>query len=195
MCNKWEKISHSHTNHIYTEVKYLVVYLVYIKDTKIVSQSLIRFVHLFLLKEASLLKTFCPMSRWDQNKILQQAVSVACNWSLTTLWLIDELSQSVPAYKHASSQSKKSVSKACGHVVFENNRKALWGCADQNTTLNSWGVVYFTCLSGWSYLSPSKRSKVYKYHICIVSFVGPVTEETDSQGMPCLNLWLTHMCS
>ena len=104
MCNKWEKISHSHTNHIYTEVKYLVVYLVYIKDTKSVSQSLIRFVHLFLLKEASLLKTFCPMSRWDQNKILQQAVSVACNWSLTTLWLIDELSWSAPVYKHPSSE-------------------------------------------------------------------------------------------
>ena len=53
-----------------------------------------------------------------------------------------------------------SVNKAGGRVVFENNGKALWGCADRTASLNSRGVVYFTCLSGRSYLAPGERSIV-----------------------------------
>ena len=59
------------------------------------------------------------------------------------------------AYKHGSSDSKQSVNKARGRVVFENNGKALGGCADGTKTRD---VVYFACLSGRSYLSPGEWS-------------------------------------
>ena len=58
------------------------------------------------------------------------------------------------AYKHGSSDSKQSVNKARGRVAFENNGKALGGCADGTKTRD----VYFACLSGRSYLSPGERS-------------------------------------
>ena len=54
------------------------------------------------------------------------------NWPLGTHWLTDELSQSASAYKYA----------------FEDNGKALWGCADRSVCLNSSGNVYFVCLRG-----------------------------------------------
>ena len=44
------------------------------------------------------------------------------------------------------------------NVVFNNNGKALWSCAHWTMSLNACGVVYFACLSGWSYLFPDKKS-------------------------------------
>ena len=68
-------------------------------------------------------------------------------WSLTTLWQTDELSQSVPMYKDASLNSKQIVNKASGCVIFKNNSKVLWSCADQTSHSNACGAVYFACLS------------------------------------------------
>ena len=42
--------------------------------------------------------------------------------------------------------------------LFEKDGKALWGCADWTVRPNTLGVVYFTYLSGQSYLSPGARS-------------------------------------
>ena len=42
-------------------------------------------------------------------------------------------------------------------LVFENNGKALWSCADRTVSLTSRGVVFFACLSGRSYLSHHKN--------------------------------------
>ena len=50
-----------------------------------------------------------------------------------------------------------SVSKARGRAVFENNSKALRGCADRTATSTSRGVVYSACLCGRSYLAPGER--------------------------------------
>ena len=49
------------------------------------------------------------------------------------------------------------VSEPGGCVVFRNNGKALWGCADQNAIPNSRGFVFIACLSGRSHLSPGER--------------------------------------
>ena len=44
------------------------------------------------------------------------------------------------------------MSKACAHVVSENNGQTLWGCAHWTVSSNSHGVVYFTCLSWRKYV-------------------------------------------
>ena len=49
------------------------------------------------------------------------------------------------------------VNEIRGRVVFEKNSEALRGCVDRTVSSNSCGIVYFACLSGWSYLSPAKR--------------------------------------
>ena len=36
--------------------------------------------------------------------------------------------------------------------------KALWGCTDRTVSLYLLGVVYFACLSRWSYLSAGEKS-------------------------------------
>ena len=51
-----------------------------------------------------------------------------------------------------------SVNHARGRAVFENNGRALWGCAVRIASRNSHRVLYFVCLSGRSYLSPGERS-------------------------------------
>ena len=84
-------------------------------------------------------------------------------WSLATLWLTDELSQSVSGYKHTClvrqavglSKYHCNVNKAHGRTVFKNS-KVLCGCADWAMSLNT-TLVLFTCLSGWSYLSHGNR--------------------------------------
>ena len=78
-------------------------------------------------------------------------------------WQI-RLSQSAPAHKQASFDRpagclsvRCSVNKARGRVVFENNGKMLWGCADRSRSLNTrdanTGVTHSACLSGRSYLA------------------------------------------
>ena len=63
--------------------------------------------------------------------------------------LTDELSQSVPAYKHASLDRPASVNEARGHVVFKDNGKTHWDCANRTRCSNSCGVVR---LSKWEEL-------------------------------------------
>ena len=54
--------------------------------------------------------------------------------------------------------SPQMVNKTRGRVIFENNREALWSCADRSVGLSSCGVLYFVCLSERSYLFPGERS-------------------------------------
>ena len=68
-------------------------------------------------------------------------------------------------YTHTFLNSKQSVDKALGYVIFENNDKTLWGCADQTASLNSLDEVNLDCPS---YLSPGQRSVVY-FPACVKS--------------------------
>ena len=59
----------------------------------------------------------------------------------------DELSQSAPVYKHASLDRPVGCLKYYYRIkreralaVFENNSKALWGCADRTTSSNAHGA-------------------------------------------------------
>ena len=76
-------------------------------------------------------------------------------WQLTSRYfLTDKPCQSAPAHKHAYLNSRQKTRS----VLFKNNSNVLWGCADQSVSLNSRGVAYFACLSGWSYPPPGERS-------------------------------------
>ena len=88
----------------------------------------------------------------------------SCSWSLSTLWWTDELSWSAPAYKQASLDSYKSVIKACGLVVCEDNFEEL--CTDWTMSLNSHGVVYFTCPRGSSCTVSWQEVNRLLSHVC-----------------------------
>ena len=92
--------------------------------------------------------------------------SVFPSWLHATLWQTDEFSHSAPPYEYASIDRLAScpcttvvqTRKARGRVVFENNGKTLWSCADRSVSSNSCHVVYFACLCGRSYLASGERS-------------------------------------
>ena len=60
--------------------------------------------------------------------------------------------------RRRTNTTPETVNKTHGHVVFENNSEAIWGCVHRTVNSKSPGVVYFACLSGRSYLSPGERT-------------------------------------
>ena len=83
------------------------------------------------------------------------------------------------------------VNKTCVHFSFEYNSEALLGCADQTMSLNSHGVVFLTCLSGWSYLSPGELS--VKPGLC--HNIDLCTSPTDRKSAFLLPPFLIHSAS
>ena len=78
-------------------------------------------------------------------------------WPFASLRLTDEFSQSASTHKHTSLDSKQNLWPA--------RVKPLWGCADLTVSLNSQGVIYFTCRSAWNDLSPGEMSVTDKRSI------------------------------
>ena len=90
------------------------------------------------------------------------------NSPVVTLWLTDELSESSPAYKHASLDSKQITWPCC----FRKHQWSALGLYRSNREFNfTWIIVYFACLSGWSCLSSGERSTALREHCSSLSTI------------------------
>ena len=90
------------------------------------------------------------------------------NSPVVTLWLTDELSESSPAYKHASLDSKQITWPCC----FRKQQWSALGLYRSNREFNfTWIIVYFACLSGWSCLSSGERSTALREHCSSLSTI------------------------
>ena len=97
------------------------------------------------------------------NQSTNQSTRQPTNQSTDLSPPFNELSQSAPAYIHASLDKPARcpsviVHKTCGGVVFQNNcRRSLRGRAHQAVSSNSCGIAHFECVSERNYLSPGEK--------------------------------------